>query len=104
MEANPLAKIALDITRANLIHKQYFNNFSVETGRHDVIKSVIECECIRADMAVLGGTSLKLTLGNRGRIDTFVTVKGSPGHSSAPNRACNAITGALEVIRRLESQ
>ena len=77
---------------------------SGETGRHDAIKSVIEGEGIRADMAVLGGTSLKLTLGNRGRIDTFVTVKGAPGHSSAPNRACNAITGALEVIRRLESQ
>ena len=59
---------------------------------------------VRADMAILGGTSLKLTLGNRGRIDTFVKVKGSPGHSSAPHRACNAITGALEIIRRLEDQ
>ena len=77
---------------------------SGETGRHDAIKSVIEGEGIRADMAVLGGTSLKLTLGNRGRIDTFITVKGVPGHSSAPHRACNAITGALEIIKRLETQ
>ena len=77
---------------------------SGETGRHDAIKSVVEGEGVTADMAILGGTSLKLTLGNRGRIDTFVKVKGNPGHSSAPNRSCNAITGALEIIRRLEDQ
>ena len=77
---------------------------SGETGRHDAITSVIEGEGIRADMAILGGTSLKLTLGNRGRIDTFVKVKGAPGHSSAPGKACNAITGAREIIDRLEDQ
>ncbi len=75
---------------------------SGETGRHDAITSVVEGEGVRADMAILGGTSLKLTLGNRGRIDTFVKVKGAPGHSSAPGKACNAITGAREVIDRLE--
>jgi acetylornithine deacetylase/succinyl-diaminopimelate desuccinylase-like protein len=77
---------------------------SGETGRHDAITSVVEGEGVRADMAILGGTSLKLTLGNRGRIDTFIKVKGSPGHSSAPDRAGNAITGAREIIDRLEDQ
>lgn len=77
---------------------------SGETGRHDAIKSVVEGEGVTADMAILGGTSLKLTLGNRGRIDTFVKVKGSPGHSSAPGRSCNAITGAIEIIDRLKAQ
>ena len=77
---------------------------SGETGRHDAIKSVVEGEGVTADMAILGGTSLKLTLGNRGRIDTFVKVRGNPGHSSAPHRSCNAITGALEIIRQLEGQ
>ena len=77
---------------------------SGETGRHDAIHSVIDGEGVRADMALLGGTSLKLTLGNRGRIDSFIKVRGQPGHSSAPAKACNAITGALEVIRRLEEQ
>jgi len=77
---------------------------SGETGRHDAITSVVEGEGVRADMAILGGTSLKLTLGNRGRIDTFIKVKGSPGHSSAPNKACNSITGAREIINRLEDQ
>lgn len=77
---------------------------SGETGRHDAIKSVVEGEGVTADMAILGGTSLKLTLGNRGRIDTFVKVRGNPGHSSAPGRSCNAITGAIEIIDRLNAQ
>jgi acetylornithine deacetylase/succinyl-diaminopimelate desuccinylase-like protein len=74
---------------------------SGETGKHDAIKSVVEGAGVRADMAVLGGTGLKITLGNRGRIDVFVTVKGAPCHSSRPWDGVNAITGATEVIRLL---
>ena len=74
---------------------------SGETGKHDAIKSVVEGAGVRADMAVLGGTGLKITLGNRGRIDVFVTVKGSPCHSARPWDGVNAITGATEAINRL---
>ena len=74
---------------------------SGETGKHDAIKSVVEGAGVRADMAVLGGTGLTVTLGNRGRIDVFVTVKGSPCHSSRPWDGVNAITGATEAIQRL---
>jgi acetylornithine deacetylase/succinyl-diaminopimelate desuccinylase-like protein len=74
---------------------------SGETGKHDAIKSVVEGAGVRTDMAVLGGTGLKVTLGNRGRIDVFVTVKGSPCHSSRPWDGVNAITGAIECIDRL---
>src|SRR5437879_838942 len=74
---------------------------SGETGKHDAIKSVVEGAGVRADMAVLGGTGLKVTLGNRGRIDVFVTVKGSPCHSSRPWDGANAVTGTTECISRL---
>src|SRR6476620_7643202 len=74
---------------------------SGETGKHDAIRSVVESAGARADMAVLGGTGLKVTLGNRGRIDVFVTVKGAPCHSSRPWDGINAITGATEAIRLL---
>ena len=74
---------------------------SGETGKHDAIKSVIEGAGVRADLAVIGGTNLKITLGNRGRIDVHVTVKGSPCHSSRPWDGANAITGATEAIRLL---
>ena len=77
---------------------------SGETGKHDAIKSVVEGAGVRADMAVLGGTGLKVTLGNRGRIDVFVTVKGAPCHSSRPWDGINAITGATETIRALLAQ
>jgi acetylornithine deacetylase/succinyl-diaminopimelate desuccinylase-like protein len=74
---------------------------SGETGSHAAIRSVIEGEGARADLAYLGGTSLMMTLGNRGRIDVFITVHGAPTHSSRPEDGANAITGAMEVIRRL---
>jgi succinyl-diaminopimelate desuccinylase len=77
---------------------------SGETGKHDAIRSVVEGAGVRADMAVLGGTGLMVTLGNRGRIDVFVTVKGSPCHSSRPWDGSNAITGATECIQRLLSK
>ncbi|HEY2231598.1 MAG TPA: M20/M25/M40 family metallo-hydrolase [Xanthobacteraceae bacterium] len=74
---------------------------SGETGKHDAIRSVVESTGTRADMAVLGGTGLKITLGNRGRIDVFVTVKGAPCHSSRPWDGANAVTGASEAMRLL---
>lgn len=74
---------------------------SGETGRHDAIRSVVETEGVRADMCVLGGAGNRISLGNRGRIDVFITVKGVPSHSSRPHDGCNAITGAFEVHRRL---
>jgi acetylornithine deacetylase/succinyl-diaminopimelate desuccinylase-like protein len=77
---------------------------SGETGKHDAIRSVVEGAGVRADMAVLYGNSLKITLGNRGRIDVFVTVSGSPCHSSRPWDGANAITGAMEAIRRITSE
>ena len=77
---------------------------SGETGKHDAIESVIAGEGVRADMAVLGGTSLQAALGNRGRLDVLVKVHGSPCHSSRPHDGCNSITGAVEVIRRLTSE
>jgi acetylornithine deacetylase len=77
---------------------------SGETGKHDAIRSAIEFGRVNADMAVLYGNSLKITLGNRGRIDVFVTVRGEPCHSSRPQTGANAITGAMEAIRLLTTQ
>lgn len=74
---------------------------SGETGKHDAIRSVVESEGVRADIAVLGGSSLTISLGNRGRIDVYITVKGNPSHSSKPHEGCDAITGAAELIRML---
>jgi acetylornithine deacetylase/succinyl-diaminopimelate desuccinylase-like protein len=74
---------------------------SGETGRHDAIRSILEATGVRAEMALLNGTGNRISLGNRGRVDVTIAVHGSPGHSSRPATACNAVTGALEVVRRL---
>lgn len=76
---------------------------SGETGKHDAIKSVVEATGAKAEMAFLGGTSLKLSLGNRGRLDVQIKVRGRSVHSSGPKNGCNAITGAMDVLRRLDS-
>lgn len=74
---------------------------SGETGKHDAIISVVEAMKVKADYAFLGGTSLQLSLGNRGRQDVFIKVAGQSAHSSGPANGCNAITGAIEIINRL---
>ncbi len=48
---------------------------SGETGRHDAIRNVVETEGVRADMCLLGGNGNRISLGNRGRIDVFITVQ-----------------------------
>jgi acetylornithine deacetylase/succinyl-diaminopimelate desuccinylase-like protein len=74
---------------------------SGETGRHDAIRTLIEETGVRADMALLNGAGNRISLGNRGRVDVAITVRGSPCHSSRPKEGCNAVTGAVDVIRRL---
>jgi acetylornithine deacetylase/succinyl-diaminopimelate desuccinylase-like protein len=77
---------------------------SGETGRHDAIAALIAETGVRAEMAVLNGTGNRISLGNRGRVDIAITVSGVPCHSSRPKEGCNAITGAVEVIRRLQEK
>jgi acetylornithine deacetylase/succinyl-diaminopimelate desuccinylase-like protein len=98
MEAVQKAGIALD-------GKLYFICcVSGETGKHDAIRNVVEREGVRADIAFVYGNSLKLQLGNRGRVDIKALVHGTPGHSSRPNDAANAITGAMEFLQRLSRE
>ena len=49
------------------------------------------------------GTGLKLSLGNRGRVDVNLRVVGQATHSSRPDQGLSAIDGANEVINRLKS-
>ena len=48
------------------------------------------------------GTGLRISLGNRGRIDIKVRVHGRAYHSSRPDLALSAIDGAAEVVQRLK--
>jgi len=48
------------------------------------------------------GTDMRLSIGNRGRVDIYVHVKGKPTHSSDPASGLSAIDGAYQVMKRLE--
>jgi acetylornithine deacetylase/succinyl-diaminopimelate desuccinylase-like protein len=68
--------------------------------------------CSQAIIATLGhtpdfgiiqiGTGLQLSLGNRGRIDVIIHVKGKATHSSVPDQGLSAIAGAQIVLDRLQ--
>ena len=50
---------------------------------------------------LLVGTGLRIGLGNRGRLDINVEVRGRATHSSTPREGLSAIDGAHEVVTRL---
>jgi acetylornithine deacetylase/succinyl-diaminopimelate desuccinylase-like protein len=52
---------------------------------------------------LLTKTWMGIQLGNRGRVDAIVTVRGKPTHSSAPQNGLSAIDGANEVINRVRA-
>lgn len=49
------------------------------------------------------GTDLRISLGNRGRVDVQVHVEGKASHSSRPDLGLSTIDGASEVVQRLKS-
>jgi len=71
---------------------------SGETGKHDALRNVIEELGLDADVGLIGGNSLQIRLGNRGRLDIFMRVKGEVCHSGSPHLGANAITGATAVM------
>jgi acetylornithine deacetylase/succinyl-diaminopimelate desuccinylase-like protein len=44
---------------------------------------------------------MRISLGNRGRLDVDVRVLGTPAHSSTPAAGLSPIEGAMEVVRRV---
>jgi acetylornithine deacetylase/succinyl-diaminopimelate desuccinylase-like protein len=73
-----------------------------ETGRHDAIRSIIsELGRVPPFGIVALGTGSRLSLGNKGRIDFDVVVRGKAVHSSTPWLGTDAIEGARHVLNRL---
>jgi acetylornithine deacetylase len=73
-----------------------------ETGRHDAAASVLDALGYLPDMTVIVvGTSGRLALANKGRIDVEVTVRGRAAHSSTPLAGIDAIAGARRVLDRV---
>jgi acetylornithine deacetylase/succinyl-diaminopimelate desuccinylase-like protein len=74
-----------------------------ETGRHDVAKFMFENGELSARSAIIGlGTGNRICLGNKGRIDIEITVRGKSAHSSMPSQGVNAVDGFRRVMERLD--
>ena len=74
-----------------------------ETGRHDAAKFILENDSISAKAGIVGlGTNNRICLGNKGRIDVEITVRGKSAHSSMPWDGVNAVDGARQVLERLD--
>jgi len=73
-----------------------------ETGRHDAVATVMpELECKPRFAVVCIGTDNRIAIGNKGRIDFEVIVKGKTSHSSAPWHGVNAIVGAQRLLQSM---
>ncbi|MGH7810158.1 MAG: M20 family metallopeptidase, partial [Candidatus Binatia bacterium] len=74
-----------------------------ETGRHDAAKFILDNDAIRARSAIIGlGTSNRICLGNKGRVDVEVIVRGKSAHSSMPEKGVNAVEGFRRVMECLD--
>src|SRR5262245_6893349 len=73
-----------------------------ETGRHDAAVSICDALGFYPKLAVIViGTTSRVALANKGRIDVIVTVRGKASHSSTPWVGVNAIDGARAVLDRV---
>ena len=71
-----------------------------ETGRHDSLAHVLARDDVKADWAIVDGPP-EIQLGNKGRVDIQVVVRGKQTHSSRPWEGIDAIEGAMKVLEKL---
>ena len=72
-----------------------------ETGKHDSLVHVLDHGNVQAEWCIIDGPP-EIQLGNKGRVDVLVVVKGKQAHSSRPWEGINAIDGAMQVLERLK--
>lgn len=72
-----------------------------ETGRHDSLAHVLDHGNVEVDWCIIDGPP-EIQLGNKGRVDVLVTIKGKQAHSSRPWEGINAIEGAVKVLEKLK--
>jgi acetylornithine deacetylase len=74
-----------------------------ETGRHDAAQYICDNHKLGARYGIVGlGTGNRVCLGNKGRLDIEIIVRGQACHSSTPWEGIDAVRGAREVMERLD--
>lgn len=93
----------LGITKVELPSDIYFVvSTAGETGKHDSLAYVLDHGNVEADWCIIDGPP-EIQLGNKGRVDVLVIVRGKQAHSSRPWEGVNAIDGAMQVLARLSA-
>jgi acetylornithine deacetylase/succinyl-diaminopimelate desuccinylase-like protein len=71
---------------------------------HDCTDAILDSLDAQPTFAIVQTPqNLAISLGNRGRFDIDVVVRGRQTHSSTPDEGLSAIDGAMEVVARLRS-
>jgi acetylornithine deacetylase/succinyl-diaminopimelate desuccinylase-like protein len=71
---------------------------------HECSEAILAALPVKPAFSILQlDTGMEISLGNRGRVDVNVHVRGVAAHSSVPEEGLSAIDGAHEVISRLKS-
>jgi acetylornithine deacetylase/succinyl-diaminopimelate desuccinylase-like protein len=92
----------IGVTKAELPSDLFFIvSTAGETGRHDALAHVLDHDNVNADWCIIDGPP-EIQLGNKGRVDVMVIVKGRQAHSSRPWEGVNAIEGAMKVLQKLQ--
>jgi len=72
-----------------------------ETGKHDSLAYILDHDSVVADWCIIDGPP-EIQLGNKGRVDIRVVVRGKQSHSSRPWEGIDAIAGAMAVLEKLK--
>lgn len=92
----------IGVVKAELPSDLYFVvSTAGETGKHDSLAYVLDHGNVEADWCIIDGPP-EIQLGNKGRVDVLVVVKGKQAHSSRPWEGVNAIDGAMKVLEKLK--
>lgn len=71
---------------------------------HDGSRRILDDLGVSAAVGIVAvGTDLRISLGNRGRVDVKITVAGESSHSSQPWLGSNPIEDAADVVRSLRA-
>ncbi|MGE3872208.1 MAG: M20 family metallopeptidase [Parvibaculaceae bacterium] len=74
-----------------------------ETGRHDAIAAALSALAEKPRRAILAvGTDMKISLGNRGRLDIDVTIEGRAAHSSTPWEGRDVTAGIAAILNEAQ--
>ncbi|MGH2379896.1 MAG: peptidase dimerization domain-containing protein, partial [Candidatus Limnocylindria bacterium] len=93
---------ALQASEARIRGKLYWAVNNEGLSSHSCSNAILDSLEHKPSFGVIQlGTGLRLSLGNRGRVDVNVHVEGKVAHSSTPNEGLSAIEGASQVMDRL---